>query len=124
VAGVIERNGLILVAQRGSGPMAGKWEFPGGKVKEGESLVDALQREIFEEFRTNIIAGELIDRIKFVVSNRKYELAALYAQHESGEYQLTEHKQLDWVKPENLTQLDLAPADILIAEKVRRKYAK
>jgi mutator protein MutT len=50
VAGVIQDKGKILVAQRDDGLLAGKWEFPGGKVEGAESPEEALVREIVEEF--------------------------------------------------------------------------
>ena len=53
-AAIIEKNGNVLAAQRGYGDFKGKWEFPGGKIKEGEDYEDALRREIKEELNADI----------------------------------------------------------------------
>lgn len=70
VAAVIKRindNGkrVIFATQRGYGDMKGGWEFPGGKIEEGEASQAALKREIMEELDTEITVGDLIDTIEY-----------------------------------------------------------
>ena len=63
VAAVIKDNNKIFATQRGYGDFKGGWEFPGGKIEEGETPQEALKREIMEELDTEIEIGELIDTI-------------------------------------------------------------
>ena len=124
VAGVIEQDGYILVAQRKAGILAGKWEFPGGKVLHGEDPKIALAREILEELEVNINVGDCIDEVPFSINNKKCLLVAYSASHISGTYRLSDHKQIAWMRPEDLTTTDLADADIQIAKKVALSHSK
>ena len=65
VAAVIKDNNKIFATQRGYGDFKGGWEFPGGKIEEGETPQEALKREIMEELDTEIEIGELIDTIEY-----------------------------------------------------------
>ena len=64
VAAVIRDKNRIFATQRGYGDLKGGWEFPGGKIEEGETPQEALKREIVEELDTEIEVGELIDTIE------------------------------------------------------------
>lgn len=114
-AAVIERDGLILVAQRASGVHAGKWEFPGGKVEADETPAVALAREIEEEFGVAIEVGERLAEVEFLVAGRSYLLLAYRARHRQGEYRPTVHSRLAWLPPARLATLDLTPADVPVA---------
>ena len=118
VAGIIERDGFILIAQRGFGSLAGKWEFPGGKVEKNEPPQQALLREIHEEFDVTIKVNDCIGQFPFDVDDKSCILIAYNAKHLSGDYKLKDHSQMKWVKPESLQDADLAPADIPVAYKV------
>ncbi len=123
VAAVIERDGRILVAQRHSGLHAGKWEFPGGKVEPGESPEAALRREIDEEFGVEISVGDRLVEVPFSVAGSSYLLVAYAARHRSGEYRPVDHHRIDWLAPDRLADLDLAPADVPVAAAVARRFA-
>ena len=69
VAAIIRRNDKIFATQRGYGEFKGGWEFPGGKIEEGEPPEDALIREIREELETEIIVGDLIQIIEYDYPN-------------------------------------------------------
>lgn len=117
-AAAIQRDGLVLVAQRKTGVYAGKWEFPGGKVEPGELPPDALVREIEEELGVVIEVGELIAEVKFSVDADQYVLLAYLAEHLVGEYRPVDHCRIDWVMPSQLLLLDLAPVDVVVATKL------
>jgi len=121
VAAVIHRDGLIFVARRSGGVHAGKWEFPGGKVEPGESPEAALRREIDEEFGVTVAVGELLLRVPFAVAGTEFVLLAHSARHLAGEYRPVAHGAIDWVAPERLAILDLAPADKPVAAEVIRR---
>ena len=65
VAAVIRDGDRIFATQRGYGDFKGGWEFPGGKIEEGETSQEALIREIKEELEIEIVVGELIDTIEY-----------------------------------------------------------
>jgi 8-oxo-dGTP diphosphatase len=113
VGAVIVRNGLVFCAQRGgSGDLAGKWEFPGGKIEVGETLGEALAREISEELRCKVEVGQQVQ-----VTSHEYEfgvvnLTTFYCRLIQGEPELTEHAAAVWLVPAELGSLDWAPADV------------
>ena len=69
VAAVIRKDDKIFATQRGYGEFKDGWEFPGGKIEEGETPEQALIREIKEELDTDIRVGDLIDTIEYDYSN-------------------------------------------------------
>ena len=117
VAGIIIKGNTILIARRAAHKaMAGKWEFPGGKIEEGESPERALEREILEEF------GAVIRTDRYMSSNRhdygdfQIELLAYRASYIQGDFELTDHDQIAWVSKDELSNYDLAEADIPLTE--------
>lgn len=113
VGAAIVRDGKVLCARRGNGKsLAGYWEFPGGKVKPGESRREALRREIEEELLCEVtIADEVctsIQRYDFGT----VQLTTFICHLESGTPRLTEHQEIRWERPEDMPSLDWAPADV------------
>jgi len=117
VAGVLERNGRYLVAKRSdSGQLPNLWEFPGGKVEEGESLEEALEREFHEELGIGIrVEKQLVSAIHHYPRG-DIRLSSFRIRHESGEIELRVHQELFWAAIEELRELSLAPADLPILE--------
>lgn len=118
VAAVIHRDGTLLVAQRRGGPLHGKWEFPGGKVEAGEGRREALEREILEEFSVRIRIGDFIAASDFLIGESPARLHAYFAEYLSGDFLPAEHQAVRWIRCGGLSRIDLAPADILIAERI------
>ena len=119
VAGIITRNKTVLIARRAPHkPMAGKWEFPGGKIEADESPERALEREIFEEFGVVIRTGPYIASNTHDYGDFKIELLAYYARYVEGEFELTDHDQIAWVSNKELKSYDLAEADIPLIDKL------
>jgi len=92
--------------------LAGKWEFPGGKVEPGESPTAALTREIAEELGLQIAVGELLGTGTATVGARLITLDVYAATIVSGTMALREHTQVVWASAEDLTRFDWADADI------------
>lgn len=116
-AAVIRRNDAILLARRQPGQkLAGYWEFPGGKVEEGETLPACLQREMVEELGVEVQIGEVVATSDYVYAHGAIHLVALETSILSGELRPTVHDQVAWVPLAQLLQYRLAPADIPIAE--------
>ncbi len=112
-AAVIEKNGKILLAQRKQGDtLAGKWEFPGGKIEPGETPEVCLRRELREEFGVDTKIGAFICSSKFEYKHLPVELLVYRAEHLSGEFKLHEHDRIEWVAPGELANYDLSSADI------------
>ncbi len=113
VAAVIEKDGLIMVARRAMGEhLAGKWEFPGGKIEPNESPEECLQRELQEEFTIKTQAVRFIGESFHRYPDKSIRLLAYEVVWLSGDFILHVHDQIDWVKPEALLKKDLAAADI------------
>ena len=110
----------VFATQRGYGDWKNWWEFPGGKIEEGESAEDALKREIKEELATEISVGDYVDTIEydnpaFHLSMRCYECSVI-----SGKLELLEHENASWLTKENLRSVQWLPADITILDKVEK----
>ena len=110
-AAIVDANGKILCAQRGYGPLKGKWEFPGGKIEHGESDTDALTREIKEELSIDIEVEELIDSNYNEYKEFNVNLKVYKCKCTSGVISDTEHQSLKWVDAKELDKLDWADAD-------------
>ncbi|WP_434809805.1 (deoxy)nucleoside triphosphate pyrophosphohydrolase [Microbacterium sp. bgisy189] len=112
VGAVIERDGLVLCARRGGGPLAGWWEFPGGKVEPGEADAEALIREISEELACRIAVGEQVTGAKHDAPHVSIELTTYRCRLIAGEPIASEHSELVWLPVARLRELAWAPADL------------
>ena len=122
-AGVIERDGLILIARRKHGKMhVGNWEFPGGTLEEGETYEECLERELKEELGITARVGELFCISEYRYSSRlTIRLLAFRAQVVSGVFTLNEHDEMQWVRPADLPGYTFPEADRAIVEKLIRE---
>lgn len=122
IAGIVVKDGKILVARRSPGEnLAGKWEFPGGKLELGETPEFCLKRELKEELGIDGTTGPHICDSVFNYDFGSIMLRAYAFQWESGKIRLSVHDELVWVSPAALLELDLAPADVAIAKIVMEK---
>lgn len=115
-AGIVTRDGKIMLCQRKPKDKLGlKWEFPGGKLENGESPQQALERELREELAIETRTGRIFDVHYDLASGR--DLIVLFFRSEilSGEPQTIDCNAVEWVSPANLLQYDLAPADLEVA---------
>ncbi|MGF9964519.1 (deoxy)nucleoside triphosphate pyrophosphohydrolase [Bacillus rhizoplanae] len=122
VGAVIVDDEKILCAQRGSTKaLPLKWEFPGGKIENGESPQEALQREISEEMHCKVQIGEQIDYTAYEYDFGIVHLKTFYCKLIEGTLVLTEHVSIKWLHPNELASLDWAPADIPTIEKLSKE---
>jgi 8-oxo-dGTP diphosphatase len=111
---LLDKNGAVLIAKRPAGrPLAGLWEFPGGKVEVGEKPEDALIRELREELGIEIAAGDLTP---LTFASHAYPdfhlLMPVYlCRRWRGEVTAHEGQNLLWVRPDALHRYDMPPAD-------------
>lgn len=117
VCGIIFNDDKIFLCRRSPHKsLGGFWEFPGGKIEQGEREVDSLSRELFEELGMRV---DIKEYFKTVVHNYDLfaiELIAYICQFQEASYKLTDHDRYEWVNRNDLTRWNLAPADIPIAE--------
>ena len=121
VAAVILSEGKIFATQRGYGDFKGGWEFPGGKIEDGETPEVALKREISEELETRIRVGELIDTIEYDYPNFHLSMDCFWCEIVSGKLVLKEHEAARWLDKENLYSVEWLPADVSLIEKIALK---
>ena len=116
----VNENGepIIFATQRGYGDFKGGWEFPGGKIEEGETSQEALIREIKEELDTEITVGELIDTIEYDYPTFHLSMDCFWAEIVSGELVLKEHEAAKWLTKDELDSVEWLPADITLIEKI------
>lgn len=119
VASVIFDGNLILATQRGYGKFAGLWEFPGGKIEEGESDVQAVKREIREELTIEIEVGELLKTIEYDYPDFKLKMNCYKSKIVAGEIKLLEHLNYKWVGKDNIMDLEWLPADLGFVQELK-----
>ena len=113
VAAIAVGEGRVFVARRKPGGELGlKWEFPGGKVEEGEDDRAALIREVDEEFGVAVRPLKALGEASFIHHERARDLCAWSVELDRGRpLDLREHLEVRWVGPEELESLDLAGSD-------------
>lgn len=114
-----ENEPIIFATQRGYGDFKGGWEFPGGKIEEGETPQEALKREIVEELSTEIAVGELIDTIEYDYPTFHLSMDCFFAEIVSGDLVLKEHEAAKWLTKEELDSLEWLPADFTLIDKIK-----
>ena len=117
----VNENGepIVFATQRGYGDFKGGWEFPGGKIEEGETPQEALVREIKVELETEIAVGELIDTIEYDYPTFHLSMDCFWAEIVSGDLVLTEHEAAKWLTKDELNSVEWLPADITLIDKIR-----
>ena len=105
---------IIFATQRGYGDFKGGWEFPGGKIEEGETPQKALVREIREELDTEIVVGELIETIEYDYPTFHLSMDCFWAEIVSGGLVLKEHEAAKWLTKDELRTVEWLPADITL----------
>ena len=119
VAAIILDDKKLFATQRGYGEFKDGWEFPGGKIEQGETPEQALKREIREELDTEIEVGELFDTVEYDYPAFHLTMHCFLCSIKSGELVLKEHEAAKWLTKETLKSVNWLPADKDLIEKLR-----
>lgn len=117
----INEKKQIFATARGYGEFKGQWEFPGGKIEEGETPQQALVRKIKEELDADIKVGELIDTIEYDYPTFHLSMDCFWCEVISGELVLKEAEAAKWLTKDTLDTVQWLPADITLIDKIIRK---
>ena len=120
-AAIAFKEGRVLVTRRAPGQkLAGFWEFPGGKLEPGETLSGCIVRELEEELSVRSVAGNVILESLYEYPGGSINLIAIEVQLLDEEFRLSVHDAAEFVPPSALLSMELAPADVPIAEELIR----
>lgn len=121
VAAIIRDGDKIFATRRGHGEFKGGWEFPGGKIEDGETPEAALIREVREELDTEIKVGELVETVEYDYPAFHLSMDCFWAEVVSGELVLKEHEAAKWLTKDELGSVEWLPADVGLIEKMRER---
>ena len=112
VAAVIYHDGRILATQRGYGEFKDGWEFPGGKIQDGETPEQALEREIQEELDTRIQIDSPAARVEYDYPSFHLSMSCFWCRILTGDLILKEHEAARWLERDELDTVGWLPADL------------
>ena len=111
-AALIGADQRVLITERPPGKsLAGRWEFPGGKLEAGESEAEALRRELAEELGIEVLGGRAMMQLRHAYADRVVELSLWVVEQFRGEPRALEGQGLKWVEPSALAAEDILEAD-------------
>ena len=120
---IIDEEGKCLIAKRKQGShLEGLWEFPGGKIEEGESKEDCLQREILEELGLTIKVKAPFMSVEHSYGEKNIRLHSFLCDSVSGDAALNDHDEIAWITASEFEEYEFAPADIPIVTKILEDY--
>ena len=125
-AALLFQNGRIFATKRGDSPyayVAHKYEFPGGKIEEGETGEQAVRRELLEELDLAVSVGGLYASHTFEYPDFIITLY-LYECEMQTEFRLKEHESFAWIRPCDIKEEEWAPADAEILASIRRVFGE
>ena len=120
VAAILQRDGAYFATQRGYGEFEGMWEFPGGKIEEGETAEFALKREIQEELGIDITIDKFLCTTEYDYPSFHLIMHCYLCNVKSGEIELREHKSARWLTTELLDSIEWLPADKEVVEVLKQ----
>ena len=130
VAGIIIKDGKVLLIKRGKEPGYGKWSIPGGVVKLGEPLKDAVRREVLEETGLKVEPIEFVEVFERVIRDKEskieyhYVLIDFFCRYISGEAKSgTDALDTRWVIPEKISNYNMTTGTEEVIKKAFKKFS-
>ena len=124
VAAIIRKGDKIFATQRGYGEWKDWWEFPGGKMEEGESPEESLVREIREELSTEISVEELLCTVEYDYPAFHLKMHCYLCSLLTEALHLNEHEAAKWLSKEELDSVKWLPADMLVIDALKNRKVK
>ena len=119
VAAIIRKGDKIFATQRGYGEWKDWWEFPGGKIEQGETAEEALKREIREELSTEISVEEFLCTVEYDYPQFHLTMHCYLCSLVTEALHLNEHEAARWLSKDELNSVKWLPADLEVIEEIR-----
>ena len=120
VAAIIQKENKIFATQRGYGDFKDGWEFPGGKIEEGESPEDAIVREIKEELQADIRVKGFLTTVEHDYPKFHLSMDCFWAELvDDSKMTLLEHEAAKWLDIDNIDSVDWLPADVKVVKAIK-----
>ena len=120
---IIEKERVLVTQRSEEMPHPLKWEFPGGKVKEGESPEYCIKREIQEELGLRVVVKQLLPSVKHTYGTRTIKLIPFICSREEGRISLSEHKSFRWIPIEEVEEVDWLDADAEVVRVLKERLS-
>ena len=120
VAAIIVKGTEILATQRGYGEFEGGWEFPGGKVEQGEPPEEAIVREIHEELTARISVQRFLTQVELDYPTFHLSMKCFICTLDDPSFQLLEHHAAKWLDMQHIDIVDWLPADIKVVAALKQ----
>lgn len=119
-AAIIVKDNKIFVTQRGYGEFKDWWEFPGGKIEEGETLKQCLKREIREELKADINIDKYLCTVEYDYPNFHLKMECFICSLIDGHLELVEAEDAKFITKDQLDSIDFLPADLLVVKELKK----
>lgn len=119
-AAIIVKDNKIFVTQRGYGEFKDWWEFPGGKIEEGETPEECLKREIKEELEADINIDKYLCTVEYDYPNFHLKMECFICSLIDGHLELVEAEDAKFITNDQLDNIDFLPADLLVVKELKK----
>lgn len=119
-AAIIIKDNKIFVTQRGYGEFKDWWEFPGGKIEEGETPEQCLKREIKEELKADINIDKYLCTVEYDYPNFHLKMECFICSLIDGHLELVEAEDAKFITNDQLDNIDFLPADLLVVKELKK----
>ena len=119
-AAIIMKDNKIFVTQRGYGEFKDWWEFPGGKIEEGETPEECLKREIKEELKADINIDKYLCTVEYDYPNFHLKMECFICSLIDGHLELVEAEDAKFITSDQLDNIDFLPADLLVVKELKK----
>ena len=120
VAAIIRDKDKIFATQRGYGEFKDGWEFPGGKIEEGETPEECLKREIKEELKADINIDKYLCTVEYDYPNFHLKMECFICSLIDGHLELVEAEDAKFITNDQLDNIDFLPADLLVVKELKK----